>query len=236
MRSFACCLFAAALLAVVTARGADPEAATYRVQHSLTVNKIPAGSKQVRIWFWLPDDDEFQKVLNLDVKSAPGGYQLVRDAGYGHRYLYAAVKNPKDTANISTEFLLRRNSVSVPVTAGHAEPLTDAHRSLFAEYLRRDVPNMEVTPKIVALANEICGKETDEVKQAKALFDWVTDHTDHYSKGGTAPKSSGKGSVEYCLSQKGGGCTDQHALFIRLGSSPRHSHAAAIRHALEAGQ
>ena len=44
---------------------------------------------------------------------------------------------------------------------------------------------------------------------------WVVANTDHYSKKG-APKSSGKGSAEYCLDNKGGGCTDQHALFIAL--------------------
>jgi transglutaminase-like putative cysteine protease len=196
--------------------GADSPTAIYRIEHSLKVTKIPQGSHQVRVWFWLPDYDEFQKVLNLEVMSAPAGYRLTRDAVYGHRYLYAAVDGPaQDSIALKTGFLLR-NSVSIPVDTAGAGQLTDAHRSLFAEYLRRDVPNMEVTNKIVALANDICGRETDEVKQARALFDWVTDHTDHYSKGGTAPKSSGKGSVEYCLSNKGGGCTDQHALFIAL--------------------
>jgi transglutaminase-like putative cysteine protease len=216
MRLLSCCLLSLVAL-VGSSRAASPDAATYRIEHKLTVSKIPAGSHQVRIWFWLPDDDEAQKVLNLDVKVAPAGYQLTRDANYGHRYLYAAIANPTtDHATISTEFLLRRNAVSFPVDSSRTAPLTDAHRTLFAEYLRRDVPNMEVTNKVVALANQICGKETNEVKQARLLFDWVTDHTDHYSKGGSAPKSSGKGSVEYCLSNKGGGCTDQHALFIAL--------------------
>jgi len=216
MRLLTCYL--ACLVAVVgSTRAASPDVATFRIEHKLTVTKIPAGSHEVRIWFWLPDDDDSQKVLDLRVKDAPPGYRLTRDANYGHRYLYAAIANPtSDHAAISTEFLLRRSAVSLPVDSSRAAPLTDPHRSLFAEYLRRDVPNMEVTDKVVELANQICGKETDELKQARLLFDWVTDHTDHYSKGGAAPKSSGKGSVEYCLSKKGGGCTDQHALFIAL--------------------
>jgi transglutaminase-like putative cysteine protease len=217
MRSLACCLFVGFATFVGAANAADPQSAVYRVQHSLTVSKIPPGSRQVRIWFWLPDDDECQKVLNLEVKDSPLDYQVTRDAKYGHRYLYAVVNNPAaDKATLSTEFTLRRNSVSVSLDPSRATPLTDAHRNLFSEYLRRDVPNMEVNQGVVKLANEICGNETNEIKQARLLFDWVTDHTDHYSKGGTAPKSSGKGSVEYCLSKKGGGCTDQHALFIAL--------------------
>ncbi len=217
MRSLIGSLFVIALAFSASSRGADTPTATYQIQHSLKITKIPTGSQRVRAWFWLPDDDEYQKVLNLEVKTAPASYQLTRDAAYGHRYLYAEVERPsQDTLTLGTDFVLRRNMASIPVDPGRAGNLTDAHRRLFAEYLRRDVPNMEVTEKIVALANEICGRETHELKQARALFDWVTDHTDHYSKGGAAPKSSGKGSVEYCLSRKGGGCTDQHALFIAL--------------------
>jgi transglutaminase-like putative cysteine protease len=217
MRSLACCLFIFAATLVGSADAADQQTATYRIQHTLTVSKIPVGSHQVRVWFWLPDDDDSQKLLDLEVKDAPPGYQLTRDANYGHRYLYAVVNNPAaDKVVLSTEFILRRSTVSIPIDSSRAAPLTDAHRKLFSEYLRRDVPNMEVSDAVVKLAGEICGKETDELRQARLLFDWVTDHTDHYSKGGSAPKSSGKGSVEYCLAKKGGGCTDQHALFIAL--------------------
>ncbi len=113
MRSFSCCWFVLAAV-VGTANAAVPEIATYRIQHTLTINKIPAGSHQVRLWFWLPDDDDCQKVLDLRVKDAPAGYQLTRDANYGHRYLYAVVNDPAaDTTSVATEFLLRRSSVSI---------------------------------------------------------------------------------------------------------------------------
>jgi transglutaminase-like putative cysteine protease len=85
----------------------------------------------------------------------------------------------------------------------------------FAEYLRRDCPNMEVTARIVELSNKLCGDDQNVVTQARKLFDFVVSNTDHYSIP-SAPKSSGKGNVEYCLDNKGGGCTDQHALFIAL--------------------
>ena len=74
---------------------------------------------------------------------------------------------------------------------------------------------MEVTKRIDELANRICGDDQNVVTQARKLFDFVVDNTNHYSIPG-APKSSGKGSVEFCLDKNGGGCTDQHALFIAL--------------------
>src|SRR4051812_2718172 len=53
-----------------------PHATTYRVRHALTVTNIPAGARRVRVWFWVPDDDEGQKLLDLTVTDAPRGWRL----------------------------------------------------------------------------------------------------------------------------------------------------------------
>jgi len=154
-------------------------------------------------------------VLNLSVDQAPAGYRLTRDAASGHRYLYTVVDKPKDTVNLATSFTIHRNPVSLPLDAKKAGQLTDSQRTLFAEYLRRDVPNMEVDDAMIKLADKICGDETNLVVQARKLFDYVVENTAHYSKEG-APKNSGLGCATYCLEHKGGGCTDQHALFSAL--------------------
>jgi transglutaminase-like putative cysteine protease len=187
----------------------------YQVTHSLRVTDIPAGSKNARVWFWLPDDDDCQKVLDLDVTDAPAGYKITRDALNGHRYLYAEFDKPLQAVTVGTAFRFRRTSVSIAVDPQKAGELTDRQRIAFAEYLRRDVPNMEVTESLAALANQICGNEKNAVREARLLYDWVAGNTNHYSIP-HAPKSSGRGSAEYCLTAKGGGCTDQHALFIAM--------------------
>lgn len=189
---------------------------TYRVEHTLTVKKIPADAKTVRVWFWMPDDDEAQRVLNLHVKKAPTGYRLTRDACHGHRYLYAEVTNPKgEDVVLATSFAIHRTPMSISLDAKKVGALTEDHRALFAEYLRRDVPHMEVNDEVIKLANKVCGDENNVIVQARKLYDHCLDTTNHYSKPG-APKSSGLGSVSYCLKNGGGGCTDQHALFIAL--------------------
>jgi transglutaminase-like putative cysteine protease len=205
---------------VVGVRAEAPTAAksaTYQVTHALTVNDLPQGTGKVQVWFWLPDDDTNQKLLDLTVREAPAGYRITRDPCYGHRYLYAEVDHPAAGASLvlATDFVIRRSAAAVALDAERAGLLTAIHRAEFAEYLRRDVPNMETTDALTALANEICGSETNVVRQAKLLFDYVVDHTNHYSKAG-APKSSGKGSAEYCLTNKGGSCTDMHSLFIAM--------------------
>lgn len=189
---------------------------TYSVKHALTVKGVPADAKSVRIWFWLPDDEQAQRILNLGVEKAPKGYQLTRDAVNGHRYLYAEVKNPKDpTVTVATSFTIHRKPVSFDLDAKKSGPITDDHRALFAQYLRRDVPHMEVDEAVIKLADKLCGQETNVITQARKIYDYCVDNTNHYSLPG-APKSSGLGCVAYCLKNGGGGCTDQHALFIAL--------------------
>lgn len=190
--------------------------AVFQIHHELTVKDIPTGSKKLRVWFWLPDDTPEQKVLQLSVPAAPERYKITRDAANGHRYIYAEQNDPPATVAVATDFVLARRSTSVRLDPAKAGPITDSHRKLFAEYLDLDCPCMKVDATITDLAKKLCGEELNVVTQARKIFDWVVANTDHYSKAKTSPKSSGQGSALYCLNHKGGGCTDQHALFIAL--------------------
>ena len=203
----------------MSARAEDPtgKTTTYSVNHSLTVKEIPQGAKQVRIWFWLPQEDVAQQLLNLTVAKAPGKYSIQRDPTYGSRYLYCEVSNPTtDSVSLMTEFLARRSELKTPLQPEKVTNLSSEQKEVFAEQLRKDLPNMEVTANIQKLADQICGQETGIVRQARLLYDYVIDHAEHYSKGPNAPKSSQIGSAEYCLVKGGGACTDLHALFIAL--------------------
>ena len=75
---------------------------------------------------------------------------------------------------------------------------------------------MVVDAKMKALADRLCGSETNVVRQARLLYDYVVDNDQHYSKSPTAPKSSNLGDAEYCLANGGGACTDLHSLFGAL--------------------
>ena len=195
-------------------RAEDP--ATYRIVHSLKVKDVPADARQMRVWFWLPDDDEAQKVLDLAVRAPASGYRITRDATNGHRYLYAEFKPAAgQPVAVETNFLVTRRELGGPIDPAKTGPLTETHRTEFAEYLRRDTPNMEVSERLAKIADDLCGKQTNVIEQVRKIYDYVIEHSDHYSISG-APKTSGLGSADYCLDQKGGGCTDQHSLFIAL--------------------
>lgn len=209
-------LLVSAFMLAGSSQAAPPSSTTYHIRHTLKVKDIPEGAKKVRIWFWVPDDDEFQKVLDFKTVSASGETRFTRDAMHGHRYLYTELAKPgSDPVAVNTEFTIRRQAVKIDLDPEKAGALTDTHRQLLAEYLRKDTPNMVVDDTIAKLADKICGEEKNIVKQVKALYDYLVDNTNHYSKPG-APKNSGLGSSTYCLDSKGGGCTDQHAAFIAL--------------------
>ena len=190
---------------------------TYSVRHQIAVKDLPADAKQVRIWFWMPEDTPEQKVLDFKIVEAPEGVRITRDASYGRSWIYAdvaadAAKPPK----IVTEFRLRRREVRGLADATKAGPITAEHRRAFARELRLDEKHMEVSPEIKKIADELCGTETNPVLQARKCFDFVIAKSDHYSKSGPSPKGLCLGDCMECLAGTGDCCTDQHALFIAL--------------------
>lgn len=214
---------AAALLACALS-GATPvlhaqssAQATYSIHHDLTVKDIPQGTKKVRIWFWMPNEDAAQKVLDFAVTQAPAGYKITRDPVYGQQYLYCEVNNPiQKSVSVATDFLLQRRAISIALDPNKAGPLTAEHQKTFADCLRSDTPNMEVDLQTQALAAQIVGEETNVIRRARKIYDYVIDNAEHYSKGEAAPKASKIGSATYCRVNGGGSCTDMHALFSSL--------------------
>jgi transglutaminase-like putative cysteine protease len=195
---------------------AKPACRTFLVRQTSTLRDIPSGAKQIRLWLTLPDDDPAQRVLNLAVASAPGSWRLVREPGHGNRFFYTEVDRPGvETLTTVLEFAVRRQAVFYDLNPARAGLLSESQRRLFAEELRADAPHMEVTGTIREMARQICGAETNPVVEVRQLLDYVTAHTDHYSKDPSKP-NCGVGDAANCLAHGGGCCTDIHSLFIAL--------------------
>jgi transglutaminase-like putative cysteine protease len=197
----------------------DSLAQTYRVEQTVTLSEIPSGTKLVKWWISIPDDERHQDVLDFAVTSAPGKWSVVREPDHGNRFMVVEVPAPKtDTLSAKVEFTLRRQSVFVALDPAKAGPITDSHRQLFADDLRLDAPHMEVTDDIVKMATKACGAETNIAIQSRQLLDAVADFANHYSIDATKPKCS-IGDAGDCMTNAGGCCTDMHSLFISLARS-----------------
>lgn len=203
--------FIAALLAPAAFAG---DAVTYKIRHDLLVKDLPANARNVQVWFWMPREDTRQSLKDFVVREAPASTRVTRETRFGSQYLYAESTGPAPV-KLSTDFTIAIRDEAVALDPLRAGPLTAAHKVSFANELRRDVPNMEVTPAIESLAQRVCGTETNVVRQARAIYDHVIGTTNHYSKAG-APAASRIGSAQYCIANAGGSCTDQHSLFSCL--------------------
>ncbi len=117
---------------------------------------------------------------------------------------------------VITEFKILRKSISGMADASKTGAITEAERRAFAQELNLDEKNMEVSREIRKVADEVAGEETNPVLQAKRIFQYVIDHSEHYSKHGLSPKGLCLGSAKECMAGSGDCCTDQHALFIAL--------------------
>ena len=190
---------------------------TYVVRQEFTVKDLPQGSKNVRGWFWMPEDRPEQKVLEFRVVEAPASLKITRDPGYGRSWLYADGKVSTDKPlRVVTEFKVVRRSVSGLADATKTAALSEQDRRTFSSELRRDEKHMEITPALQKVADDIAGKETNPVTQARLFFDYVIAKSDHYSKFGTTPQGKCLGDAGECMAGTGDCCTDQHALFIAL--------------------
>jgi transglutaminase-like putative cysteine protease len=190
---------------------------TYTVRQTFTVKSLPEDAKQVRGWFWMPEDRPEQKVTEFRVVEAPASLKITRDPRYGRSWLHASVAaDTNQPLRIVTEFTLVRRTVTGMAMAKNATPLTEQHKRAFAAELRKDEKHMEVTQKIQDIADDLAGNEKNPVIQARKFFDYVIEKSDHYSKFGPMPKGKCLGSADECLAGAGDCCTDQHALFIAL--------------------
>lgn len=188
----------------------------YTVQQSFEVNEVPAGARQVRGWFWMPEDGPDQRVLEFRVVEGPSSLRVTRDPRYGRSWLYAEAPAGGGPLRIVTEFKVVRQKLSGRADPSRAGVLTEEHRQAFAAELRLDEKHMEVTPAIRKIADDLAGSEQNPVIQARKFFDYVIAKSEHYSKWGTAPQGKCWGSAAECLAGTGDCCTDQHALFIAL--------------------
>jgi len=195
---------------------APRDTVTYRVRQTARLDQIEPGSKEVKWWISIPDDGRNQEVLDFTVVSAPGPWRIARELEHGNRFLYVEVADPQAEAlETVVEFTLRRDPVWIDVDPKLVGPISDTHRSMFREEVSLDSPHMEVTEDIQAIADRVCGDETNVALQTRKLLDFVADKADHYSKDPSKP-SCGIGDAGDCLTNLGGCCTDMHSLFIAL--------------------
>lgn len=190
------------------------KSATFEGRNELKV-LVPDGAKKVRVWFAMPQGtDPAQTVSDFKVE-CPFPHRIEKDSE-GNTQVYVEVENPtvKDFTIVET-FSVIRVEVKSGVDAARAKPMSDEDRTQYAKYLAANA-NVIIDDKIKKLSAEIVGGETNPVKAARKIYDWVLANIDYWVKDPANKKASPVGSTEYCLTTKTGNCTDFHSLWTSL--------------------
>ncbi|MDE1138985.1 transglutaminase-like domain-containing protein [Paraburkholderia tropica] len=205
-----------ASIAPLAARAADSapaQQASFRTENQLVV-KVPAGAKQVRIWFPVPQQTPWNEVKAFSVDSAyPVEYH--RDS-WGNRVGYIDVEQPNAaTIDITEHFDQTLTERKTRLDPSKTRPLTDAERTALQRYLL-PTSYVIVNDQIKGLAKQIVGDEQNPILAARKLYDWTLDHVTYWVEYPDRMKPSDFGSTDFCLQTKSGNCTDFHSLFSSL--------------------
>jgi len=192
---------------------AAPRSATFDTRHELKVT-VPEGSKRIRIWFAMPQDDPLQRVKNFKI-DAPVSHRISTDSE-GNKAVYLELAEPqlKEFSVIETFTLMRREQIS-GAEAKKAKVLNAARRDELAPFLAEN-HYVIIDERIRNLATGIVGSERNPVLAARKLYDWELANIDYWVKDPKNKKASSVGSSEYCLTTKTGNCTDFHSLWTSL--------------------
>ncbi len=195
------------------------EVRTFAVENRYELD-VPPGARHVRAWFALPDDHEpLQEVDDLAITIEPElagvATREVRDRE-GNRFLYmeaSGVAGQKLT--VATSFEIEREEARVSVDPAGTRPLTADETREMAAHL---APNAHVVidGDIRAIAREVVGSESNPIRQARLVYDWVLENVTYWVKFPDRMKASPVGSSEYCLSSRTGNCTDFHSLYAAV--------------------
>lgn len=200
----------AGLLVAPVHAASAPRTATFEARHELTL-KIPAGAKQVRVWFAMPQKDPLQQVSNFKV-TAPHRHSI-KTAAQGNETVCLEVRNPapREFSIVQTFTISRQEQIS-GVDAAKARPLTADELQRFAPELAAN-QHVIIDERVKKLAAEIVGGERNTVVAARKIYDWVLANIEYWVKHPATLKASPVGSTEYCLITKMGNCTDFHSLW-----------------------
>lgn len=206
---------AVAVLAAPSAPPMKPDAAflksgdtrKFDVTYVAHVTEVPAGTKKLRVWLPVPQDNAVQTIK--DVKFDKGSPAIATEAKYGNKVAYIEIDDPQPTFDITMTFSAERKEVLTDLSKlGEDVAETDASAATFL----KDDKLTIVDDRIRKMAGEITAGKKTTVEKARAIYDHVLKHMT-YDKSG---QGWGRGDTNHACDVGKGNCTDFHALFMSL--------------------
>ncbi|MBW2286369.1 MAG: transglutaminase domain-containing protein [Deltaproteobacteria bacterium] len=174
------------------------------------VGPIEAGAGPVHVYVPLARESDQQKVVFESIRaSIPGSVEI--EERYGNRFWHGTVATSDGSAieiEVETQVIRRFDSRATDLQAGEPTP---AELEKFLGANERVVVGDELLDPILAEVRRLAAS-SEPALLARATYDWVVDNVE-YKKTGSG---WGNGDSHWACTERYGGCTDFHALFISL--------------------
>ena len=198
----------------------SPATRTVNVNYAFTVEGLPKGYENVRVWVPYPTQSEDQDILDMHIVKSPSPTSVNYDSEWGNGIIYFETTAKEEAFSFAMDFIVKRTEVVKDLAmVASAEHLTDySNNELLTQYLKPSklVVQDERVERYSKAAIE--GSGTSELDRARAIYDFTLENMDYNKK----IPGWGKGDFNrVCLAigegKKGtGNCTDFHSFFGSL--------------------
>ena len=179
--------------------------------------KVPAGSSgELKLWIPLPEDTSFQQLRELEFSGDCDEAYVTADNAYGAKTLFAKWHEAKEPMSMTVEMVIDTQDWE-PMKRGelahYVAPQQVAYPEEVVPFLQ-STAHMPVDGIVRQTMLQAVGTETDPLKKARLIYDWVTANMfrDNDVMG------CGVGDVGATLTSGnlGGKCTDISSVFVAL--------------------
>ena len=192
-----------------TATRSDP--VNYDVEFKAVVT-APQGTKVLRVWVPVPQDDRGQEIAKSEWDAFPAGIEpsFHTEPIFGNRFAYFEFANPQGAQIITHRFRAKVWQLDWDVTPEKVHRVEKWPES-FRPY-RRSEQAIIIDDRIKKLSAEVAAGTKGPAAELAAVMDWANrtltyDHT----------ATSLRASTEHALAKKRGDCSDYHGLCSSLG-------------------
>lgn len=186
------------------------ESVEYRIVFKAIVT-APQGTKLLRVWIPLPQDDLGQKVGEGTWETFPETIKprFERETVFGNRFAYFEIPNPQGAQVLTHSFAATVWQLDWKVDAAKVERVKEWPASF--EPYRRAEKAIVIDDRFKKLAGELARGKDGPGAEFGAVMDWAKDNLTYDHSNTSLIASS-----DHALTKKRGDCSDYHGLCASL--------------------